>query len=160
MKSAPAQERRVRYQAAILQNDHILLLKVWDHAFSGKTFWVIPGGGRQSGETEEDCVKREVSEETQLHVDIERLLLDEPALPAGSYQRVKTYVCLIRSGEPHPGVEPEVDTPEKSTIIQVGWFDLRTPTTWDELARNDPITYPLLQRLRVALGYATAGTSA
>ena len=46
----------VRYQATIIQNDHVLLLKVRDHAFSGNTFWVIPGGGRLPNETEEDCV--------------------------------------------------------------------------------------------------------
>lgn len=91
-----------------------------------------------------------------MHVEIERLILDEPDLPEGLYQRVKTYVCRIRSGEAGPGLEPEVDTPEKTTITQVGWFDLREPNPWDSLALNDPITYPLLQQLRIALGYATA----
>jgi ADP-ribose pyrophosphatase YjhB (NUDIX family) len=58
---------RIRYQAAIVEDDRILMLKVWDHAHSGHTFWLIPGGGREPGESEEDCVKREVREETHLH---------------------------------------------------------------------------------------------
>jgi 8-oxo-dGTP diphosphatase len=144
----------VRYQAAIIQNDHLLMLKVWDHAFSGKTFWVIPGGGRHPNEAEEDCVKREVLEETHLHVEIDRLVLDEAN--EGMYQRAKTYACRIISGAAHPGFEPEVDTDERSTITQVGWFDLRDPATWDALALNDPITYPLLQRMRAALGYGAS----
>ena len=40
---------RVRYQAAIVEDDRILMLKVWDHAHSGHTFWLIPGGGREPG---------------------------------------------------------------------------------------------------------------
>jgi ADP-ribose pyrophosphatase YjhB (NUDIX family) len=148
-------ERKVRYQAAIIQNDRLLLLKVWDHAFSGKTFWVIPGGGRHSNETEEECVKREVREETLLHVEIDRLILDEADISEGMYQGIKTYACRIISGDPHPGSEPEVDTADRVTITNIGWFDLHDPKTWDTLALNDPITYPLLQRLRTALGYET-----
>ena len=97
----------VRYQAAIIQNDHVLLLKVWGHAYSGNTFWVIPGGGRHPNESEEDCVRREVLEETHLHVEIDRLILDEADQTERTYQRAKTYACRILSGEPQPGSEPE-----------------------------------------------------
>ena len=146
----------VRYQAAILRDHHVLLLKVWDHTYSGKRFWLIPGGGRLPGETEEDCVKREAREETHLEIEIDQLLLEEPDLPEGMYERLKTYACRIVSGEPRPGLEPEVDTEDRSTITEVGWFDLRDPQAWDPLARNDPITSARLQQLRAVLGYATA----
>jgi ADP-ribose pyrophosphatase YjhB (NUDIX family) len=86
----------VRYQAAIIQNDHLLLLKVWDHAYSGNTFWVIPGGGRHPNESEEDCVRREVLEETHLHIEIDRLILDEDDQTEGSYQRAQN-LCLPHS---------------------------------------------------------------
>lgn len=145
----------IRYQAAIVQDDHVLLLKVWDHAFSGETFWVIPGGGRLPGEAEEDCVKREAHEETHLQVEIDRLLLDEVAAAEDMYHYTKTYLCRINGGEPRPGTEPEVDTAEKSTITAVGWFDLRDATTWDPLLPKNPITYSLVQRVRAALGYVT-----
>ena len=147
-------KRKVRYQAAVIHKDHLLLLKAIDRA-SGESFWVIPGGGRESNETEEECVQREVREETHLHVEVGRLVLDEQAIDDGMYQRLKTYACQIVSGEPRPGIEPEVDTADHVTIADVGWFDLRDSTTWDSLALNDPITYPLLQRLRSVLGYAT-----
>lgn len=143
-----------RYEAAIIQNDHVLLLKVWDHTYSGKIFWLIPGGGIHPDETEENCVKREALEETHLEIEVDRLLLDEPDLPGGLYERRKTYACRIISGEPRPGAEPEIDTEDRATITEVGWFDLRDPKTWDPLALNDPITYPRLQQLRIILGYA------
>lgn len=147
-------KRTVRYQAAVLHDHHVLLLKVVD-APSGKTFWVIPGGGREAGESEETCIRREVLEETHLQVEAERLLLDEQAAEEDdTYQRSKTYVCRLVSGIAQPGIEPEVDTADHVTIREVRWFDLRNPAAWDELALNDPITYPLLQRLRSALGYA------
>ncbi len=145
--------RDIRYQAAIRRGDHLLLLKVDDQA-SRTSFWLLPGGGREPGETEMECLQREVQEETSLSVEVGRLLLDEPADPRDeTYQRLKTYACRITGGEPRPGSEPEVDTPEHATIVAVAWFDLRRPTSWDPLALHDPITFPLLQRLREVLGY-------
>ncbi|HEY0605600.1 MAG TPA: NUDIX hydrolase [Herpetosiphonaceae bacterium] len=147
-------KRTTRYQAAIIAADQILLLQAID-AQDGQTFWLIPGGGQEPGESEEACVQREAFEETCLRVEVERLILDEPASGDSIYQRRKTYLCRVLEGEAQPGCEPEVDTPEFTTIQQVGWFDLRDPLSWNELVRSDPITYPLLQRIRAALGYTT-----
>ena len=144
--------RDVRYQAAIVREDHVLLLKVVDIA-SGATFWVLPGGGREKGESEETCVQREVREETELEVTVERPLFEVPDHPGGIYDRLRTYLCHVTGGEARPGIEPEVDTPEHSTIRAVDWFDLRAPTTWNALVRGYPITMPLLRQVRAALGY-------
>ena len=146
-------KRTIRYQAAIIHNDHLLLLKAFDLA-DGQTFWLIPGGGREPGESEEECIQREVCEETHLHVEVGRLILDQLVMGHDPYQRLKTYACRVLSGEPRPGTEPEVDTADHRTLTDVGWFDLRDSTTWDSLVLNDPLTYPLLQRLRSALGYS------
>jgi 8-oxo-dGTP pyrophosphatase MutT (NUDIX family) len=143
----------VRYQAAILRDDQLLLLKVWDHTFTNQTFWVIPGGGPLPGESEEETVKREAMEETHLEVEVGQLILDEPDLPEGLYDRTRTFACRIISGEARPGSEPEVDTWDKATITAIGWFHLRHSKTWDPSAANDPVTRGMLERLRQALGY-------
>ena len=145
--------RDVRYQAAIIHADQVLLLKVVDRD-SGATFWLLPGGGREAGESEEACVQREVREETALEVAVVRALFEVPDPPGGIYDRMRTYLCHVMSGEARPGIEPEVDTAEHTTIREVGWFDLRYPTTWDALVLSDPITLPLLRQVRTALGYA------
>jgi ADP-ribose pyrophosphatase YjhB (NUDIX family) len=145
-------KRTTRYQAAIVEHDRILLLKVIDYNH-GTVYWVIPGGGQEADETEEQCVQREVLEETCLRVEVVRLILDEPGIDDDIYQRSKTYLCRVIGGEVKPGCEPEVDTADFTTIQEVGWFDLRDPGSWDALALNDPITYPLLQRIRSVLGY-------
>src|SRR5262245_4705614 len=97
--------RDVRYQAAILHEDHVLLLKVVD-VESGATFWVLPGGGREKGESEEACVQREVREETELEVAVVRPLFELPDGPGGIYDRLRTYLCHVVGGEARPGIEP------------------------------------------------------
>jgi 8-oxo-dGTP pyrophosphatase MutT (NUDIX family) len=147
--------RDVRYQAAIIHADQVLLSKVVDRD-SGATFWLLPGGGREAGESAEACVQREVREETELEVAVVRALFEVPDPPGGIYDRLRTYLYHVIGGEARPGIEPEVDTPEHTTIREVGWFDLRYPTTWDPLVLGDPITLPLLRQVRTALGYAAS----
>ena len=45
-----------RYQGAIIKDDKILLIKHTEYE-SGRSFWVIPGGGREADETEKAWVK-------------------------------------------------------------------------------------------------------
>jgi 8-oxo-dGTP pyrophosphatase MutT (NUDIX family) len=143
--------RTTRYQGAIVRDHSILLIKHRHHD-NGREYWVIPGGGQEPGETEEECVQREMQEETHLHVRVERLLLDWSAHPGGVYRR-KTYLCVPVAGRAQPGYEPEPDAAQAYAITEVAWFDLRDETAWDPLAMRDPITYPQLLRIRAALGY-------
>lgn len=144
--------RTIRYQGAIIRDHHILLLKQIEHA-SGRSYWLIPGGGSEPGETAEQCVRREMHEETCLHVQVARLLLDEQAPPGSIYQRRKTYLCHILEGEARPGCEPEAEYVDTYSFTEVGWFDLRRAASWNQEVVSDPITYPLLLKIQAALGY-------
>ena len=141
-------ERNTRYQAAIIEDGHILLVRQGSE--SGYSWWNIPGGGREAGESEAQCVIREVKEETGLDVRVERLLIDGPSHPHSMYQRFKTYLCTPTGGEPHPGCEPEV----QAQLLGVAWFDLSDESQITLEAVNNSITHAVLQRIREALGYA------
>jgi ADP-ribose pyrophosphatase YjhB (NUDIX family) len=143
--------RHTRYQGAIIQNGHILLIEHHFHADGGR-YWVIPGGGIEPDETEEACVVREMREETHLEVRVERLLLHEAAhAEDATYHFYKTYLCHPLSGEAKPGYEPEPDAASAYAIAQVKWFNLQDETDWDAALKADPITYPLLKRISFAL---------
>ena len=100
--------RTTRYQAAIMRDHEILLIKHQEH-HKGRAYWLLPGGGIEAGETEHQCVQREVREETNLEVKVIQLLLDEPPPheDQGGYQRFKTYLCHPRTAPASPGFEPE-----------------------------------------------------
>ncbi|MEZ4869401.1 MAG: NUDIX hydrolase [Caldilineaceae bacterium] len=143
--------RHTRYQGAIIQDDKILLIRHTDHA-DGRSYWVIPGGGREDGETEEACVAREMWEETNLVVQVERLLV-EMALPHDPFNKVrKSYLCTIIAGEAAPGYEPEEDAAHYA-ITEVAWFDLRAEDHWEPSIFTNPIAYPVIQEIRRVLGY-------
>jgi 8-oxo-dGTP diphosphatase len=150
--------RHTRYQGAIIEDHRILLIRHRQHA-TGIETWVIPGGGLDPHESEEECVVREMKEETNLDVAIDRLLFDEPGHPQGAYAWRKTYLCRPMSGTANPGYEPESDAAATYSISEVRWFDLRDETDWDEDLLQDPITYPQMMRLREALGYKSRSLS-
>jgi 8-oxo-dGTP pyrophosphatase MutT (NUDIX family) len=148
-------QRSIRYQGAVIRDDHILMLKQIEHA-SGRSYWLLPGGRIEPDETEERCVQREVLEETGFYVHLQRLLLDEPNIVDRSYQRRKTFLCSVLGGEARPGYEPEAEYATAYSFTEVAWFDLRYPRHWPEQIVYDPITYSLLQQIQVALGYSVA----
>jgi 8-oxo-dGTP pyrophosphatase MutT (NUDIX family) len=120
---------------------------------TGHTYWLLPGGGVEGDETDEECVIREMKEETNLDVRVERLLLDEPVQSDGPYSRRKTYLCHPIAGVAKPGYEPEPEAAAYS-IVAVQWLDLQDESGWDESIKKDPFTFPQLVRLSVLLGYA------
>lgn len=144
--------RIIRYQGAIVQDGQILLIRHRAHD-TDKSYWLLPGGGIEASETEEECVQREMWEETNLRVSVERLLLDRPAESSAVYQRRKTFLCAVLSGIAAPGYEPEEDAAAAYGIVEVAWLDLRDESDWPGLAKSDEITYPQLQSVRRELGY-------
>ncbi|KQS16899.1 hypothetical protein ASF99_10935 [Exiguobacterium sp. Leaf187] len=104
---------RHRVCAALIEEQQILMVEL--HTPS-RTFWTLPGGGVESGETKEQAVMREVLEETHLHVTIERQLY-EISIDQG------TETCfLVRSAlgssVPRLGIDPELpfDQQELRTV--------------------------------------------
>jgi 8-oxo-dGTP diphosphatase len=143
--------RDTRYQGAVVRDDRILLIKHREHK-SGRSYWILPGGGIEANETEEECVRREINEETNLDVRIICLLLNEPEPTQSTYLWRKTYLCVSDRGEASPGIEPEPEPASHYSIAEVKWFDLRDETTWDPELVADPITCGQLRRIQQQLG--------
>ena len=81
------------------QDKKILLVKTTYNRFHP---WGLPGGSLEYGETAEDALTREMHEETNLRVEIERFLFIKTWRPdrVGLY-----YLCKIAEGEFQPSDE-------------------------------------------------------
>lgn len=141
-----------------MDQDRILLIR-WREVDPERTFWLIPGGRREAGESVEACLKREMREETSLEVHVERLLFEEGGSEGARPWIMKTYLCRKTGGEEAPGCEPEDPQPEGYGIVELRWFNLRDESDWGTTVIEDRITYPQLQRIRVLLGYMLDGSS-
>lgn len=89
---------RVRV-AGILEEDNKILLI--EHTKNDKSYWLLPGGGVDWGESIEKAVEREFLEETSLKVKIEEFLfISETLAPDKSKHVINLYFRVKRiSGE-------------------------------------------------------------
>lgn len=136
--------RDIRYQAAVMEGGRLLLLRCAPH--EGGEFWVLPGGGREEGESGAECVAREVREEAGVEVSVGHVLYDIPAEPAdGTYARWRTYLCRITCGEAAPG-----GGEGGAALTAIRWLPLDDPASWEPELRDDPYLHPQLVRIRDA----------
>ncbi len=143
--------RHTRIQGLIIQDHKILLIRCYEWR-TNISFWVIPGGGPEPGETDEECAIREMKEETGLDVRVGKLLIEQDAFPGGMYKRLKSYICTPIGGQLEPGSEPENEVDIEITAVR--WFDLKDVSPWSADLCQGPFNYPQLQNIRQLLGYS------
>ena len=98
-----------------------------------KGFWSIPGGKVEWMETFENAVKREIKEECDIEIEVEKLLgiCDHIVKKDNQHWVSPSFLCKITKGE------PKIMEPTKHSDLK--WFDLNmlpqniTITTQHEL---------------------------
>lgn len=91
---------RIRVAAVIVKHGEILLVK---HEKNGRTYWLLPGGGQEFGETTAEALERELQEECGLKVKCGPLLFMAESLPPDKHRQVLnlTFRADLISGEAH-----------------------------------------------------------
>src|SRR3989338_5213913 len=115
---------RERVRAVIIDSNKILLI---NRIKGGNSYWVIPGGAVEQGETHKQAVKRECLEELGIKVRVEGLFLqrisDKPGMEG---QREFFYFFSIIGGKVGSGQGPEFQpgTHYKGKY-KISWVNLR-----------------------------------
>lgn len=76
---------RVRVAAIIVMDDKILLVR---HEKNDRTYWLLPGGGVEFGETLEQALVRELKEETNLDIVVDRPVMINDSVPPDGHRHV------------------------------------------------------------------------
>jgi ADP-ribose pyrophosphatase YjhB (NUDIX family) len=91
--------KRIRVRAAVLlhQEETVLLVR---HRKGSRTYWLLPGGGVDFGETAPEAARREVAEETGLDVEVADLVMaSETIAPDGSRHVLHlVFMASLRGG--------------------------------------------------------------
>lgn len=96
---------RIRVAVVLIKGNKILLVQ---HQKKGRKYWLLPGGGLEYGETIEECAKRELREEANLHITVGDLILVSESIPPDDHRHV---VNLYYRGEIVSGTLKQGDDP-------------------------------------------------
>jgi uridine phosphorylase/8-oxo-dGTP pyrophosphatase MutT (NUDIX family) len=135
--------RDTRLQAAVVRGNELLLVEMLID--DGRRFWLLPGGGREPGDSDDArAVAREVREETGLEVTLDRLLSETDAHPDDTtYGRYRTFLCRSpNSAAPSAGSRDGI-----ATIGQIRWIRLDDETSWGPAIVEDRFLYPQLRAI-------------
>jgi len=94
-----------RVRAVIIHNHKVLTIK---RTKPNQTYWAIPGGGVEAGETNEQALIREIKEELGLVIEPQELLLKIVSTKPETFGQTEYfYACNIVSGTIGSGDGPE-----------------------------------------------------
>ena len=98
----PGATQPIEVAAGLVFRDGKLLLsrrRAQDHLGG---LWEFPGGKRESGETFEQCLRRELQEELGVHVAVGALLESITHDYPGKRVLLRFFRCRLAAGEPEP----------------------------------------------------------
>ena len=79
------QSIRIRAAGILVKDGQILLVR---HEKNEKSYWLIPGGGVDFGESVEDALIREYQEEVGLPIHVGPLVLVHDSIPSNKHRQV------------------------------------------------------------------------
>lgn len=138
--------RKIRCQGVILNDRHVLVPRQFN-TIRNEEYWMLPGGGLENDETEEECVKREIKEETNMDVDVVDILFYDKETEIDVYKKYITFLCIPKNiSVGKIGAE----TVEHRKILDLVWCSLDDENTWNDYMKRKQF-FPTMKNIKERL---------
>ena len=83
---------RIRVAGILVKDGQVLLVR---HEKQGRTYWLLPGGGVEFGETAGEALVREFQEEVGLYIEVGKLVFVQDSIPPDHHRQVLNLYFLV-----------------------------------------------------------------
>lgn len=120
-------QKRVR--AIIVENNKLLAIK---RVKENETYWILPGGGVEAGESDIEALVRECKEEVGVEVKVGEFVLEDDFYWKGELEKIYFHKCKILSGKIGTGEGPEFqENSNYEGTFQIEWLDVKDLGNYD-----------------------------
>jgi ADP-ribose pyrophosphatase YjhB (NUDIX family) len=106
---------RIRVAGILIKDNKILLVR---HEKNKKSYWLLPGGGVEYGETLSEALVREFQEEVGLKIEIKNLVLIHDSIPMDKHRHGLNIYYWVTSAD------IKVETKPDSILKESQFFSL------------------------------------
>lgn len=87
---------RIRVAGILVQDGKILLVR---HEKNGKSYFLLPGGGIEYGETAAEALVREFKEEVGLTIEVGKLVIVQDSIPPNLHRHILNLYFLVKTSD-------------------------------------------------------------
>ena len=95
---------RIRAAGILVHGDQILLVR---HEKNGKSYFLLPGGGVEFGESVEEALIREFKEEVGLSISVGPMVMVHDSIPPNHHRQVLNIYFMVSSEKHEIKVTPD-----------------------------------------------------
>ncbi len=125
--------KKIIVTCAIIESDNQVLVVQRSEKMKLPLKWEFPGGKIEQGESEQDCLKREIKEELNIQIELVKKLTPSPFYYPNIFIELIPFIAKQVGGELKLNEHADFKYLDKSELLNLDWAEADVPVVKEYL---------------------------